>query len=642
MRAFRASLAFLFCSCVAILRGAPDPAWIATNEPYLEKLFDALDPDRPELHPALESWAAGERAAACAELVDYFRTRPPQLAGLAPTLAIRADLRRRADEFLAGRFDPLGKRVDLLRRADGGIDWDQRGPTQDKEFAWMLNRHLFFSDLLETHAETNDPRYASAVDGVVKDWIESNPYPNRLTFSSAWRALEVARRLLDAWGPYFDRLRDPAVLSDEALLLFLSSIPEHADALDEHASVWGGNHLVTEKIALALAGFLWPEFSAAEHWRENGTKIAIREILEQTYPDGAHTELSNHYHRVVLQTAQHLADLMELAGEAPPPEFAARLHNMWFYFLAVARPDGWGPLNNAADAEPNWALAQSTGAATAEIRRAVQSGTSQWFPWAGHAVFRDNWTERANWAFFDVGPAGTAHAHDDGLHLSVALEGRPFLVDAGRFTYRPGPWKDYFTGPASHNVLTLHGFARRPRPPRSVAPLPDPQVLADGTRLTQGEQWFDAQTAPLGRTWRQRRAVIHLPGAGFVVIDQMVGFGPVEITARWHFAPGLEREEIDSLMRVCSPQAPERTWMIGSPNPVGGWHSRQYGEKTANWELDERWKCEGPATLVWSIGQADVIDANVEEDLIHITSAGTHYTVTVRPETFVLVSASNE
>lgn len=624
---------------VATAAGAVDPDWIAAHEARMEGLFAALDGEQPALAPIVADWRAGRGRDACEGLVDYFRHRPDPLPGLAPTLELRADAVFRADAFLAGRYDPLGERVELATRSGGGLDWEQRGPTGDKEFAWMLNRLLFLTDLVPAARATGDPRYLAAVDRVLADWIQANPYPNRLSFSPAWRALEVARRLLDAWGPYFSTFCGSGQIADETLLLLLSSIPDHADALEEHASSWGGNHLVTEKAALALAGLQWPEFAGAARWRTDGAAIATREILAQTYPDGAYMELSNHYERVVLTNAQYLADLFTLAGQPVPDALRERLEAMWTHFAGVMKPDGWGPLNNAADREFNASLVEATArrlgrddwlyqATGGEEGTPPADPPERLFRWSGQAIFRDDWSSAGNWAFFDFGPRGTAHAHDDRLHLSVVLDGRDFLVDPGRYTYQPGVWKDFFTGPRAHNVATLEGYDRRAAPRAWTAPEGAFLLQSETASAVAGEQWFDAAHTPRGRVWRQRRVILFLRSEGLVVVDQLVGFGPVHATFRWHFAPGLEREDIRNRFHFAgNPVALEETWTLGSPNPVGGWTSPQYGEKHEAWQLDLRAALEGPRVFVWMIGTEPATAARVTQGVVELDAGDGHWRI---------------
>ena len=607
--------------------------WITENEKRLDRLFTQLDASHPDLSDCIRNWDTGERVKACQALVEYFRRRPVRLAGLEPTLTFPTNAVERADAFLEGQWDPLRQLQPIGRREDGGIDWNQRGRNNDKEFAWALNRQLFLADLLAAARETEDPVYLKQADTVLADWVRANPYPNRLTFSAPWRALEVARRLLEIWGPYFDELRAETALRDETLLLFLSSIPEHADALLEHASVWGGNHLVTEKTALVLAGLQWPEFRDAQTWRDEGIRAATGEIMSQTYPDGAYMELSNHYHLVVLRSAQHLAELISKSGSEPPAAFQQRLFAMWDYFAGVMKPDGSGPLNNAADREDNAAfvraIARRDGRADWLYQGSrTREGTApaethfRFFRWAGQAVFRDDWSPQSRWAFFDVGPYGSAHQHDDALHLSVYLEGRDFLVDAGRYTYQPGPWKDYFTGPIGHNVLTLKGYERRARPFKNLRAYPATAQRSAEFTILAGDQWFDATAEPKGRSWRQRRFVVHAIGKGFVIVDRLTGFGPAEASFHWHFAPSQERDGIDSQFFQWPAPSPATTrWTRGSEHPVRGWRSRQYGEIEAGWQRDDTWRIEGPTTVAWLIGFDELPTLVIEGHRVTITLA---------------------
>lgn len=47
----------------------------------------------------------------------------------------------------------------------------------------------------------------------------------------------------------------------------------------------------------------------------------------------------------------------------------------------------------------------------------------------------------------------SAHAHADALALFLASDGEVLLGDAGRYSYTPGPARDYFKSPAAHNTV---------------------------------------------------------------------------------------------------------------------------------------------------------------------------------------------
>src|SRR5690606_15235854 len=96
------------------------------------------------------------------------------------------------------------------------------------------------------------------------------------------------------------------------------------------------------------------------------------------------------------------------------------------------------------------------------------------YPWAGQLVMRSGYDVDAHWAFFDIGPWGTGHQHNDKLHLSVSAFGRDLLVDGGRFAYRGSladKFRRYAVGSASHNVVLIDGNGQDAGPRVAEAPV---------------------------------------------------------------------------------------------------------------------------------------------------------------------------
>src|SRR5690606_4065157 len=95
------------------------------------------------------------------------------------------------------------------------------------------------------------------------------------------------------------------------------------------------------------------------------------------------------------------------------------------------------------------------------------------------------WENGREWAFFDLGPFGSAHQHHDALHLSIWFDGVNFLSDSGRFSYQPGPWSSYFKGPEAHNVVLLDDSPPLPGPRVVKGPLKnDATISADHASFT--------------------------------------------------------------------------------------------------------------------------------------------------------------
>jgi len=77
---------------------------------------------------------------------------------------------------------------------------------------------------------------------------------------------------------------------------------------------------------------------------------------------------------------------------------------------------------------------------------------------AGFCVMRTDWTSQARYLFFDAGPFGGPHGHEDKLNIEVCAFGQPFIVDSGSYTYhRQDPFRTYFVGSSGHNTILVDG-----------------------------------------------------------------------------------------------------------------------------------------------------------------------------------------
>jgi hypothetical protein len=593
-------------------------AFLEDHWQRLDTLFRQLDPLHPSVGPIRADWEAGRALQAAAALDAYYAAKDFPLDMLDPA-AIPADLLEHADAAVAGRFLIIEEWETLARRPDGGPDWHDRGARRDKERAWMLNRHPFLPVLAEAYLRTGDRRYKEALNSLWRDWILHNPYPDRLTFSPPWRALEVARRILGAWVHAFYAA---AVIEPETRLLALCSILDHGDALREHASFWGGNHLITEKLALLTLSTAWPELAPAAQWRDYAIDRVSRQLRRQTYPDGSYMELSNHYQRVVLFNARYFLRLLAMhdSGFRDLP-VVETIERMWDFHAAVMRPDGHGPLSNASDQEhnasqvlsvwefhdrPDWLYIATSGA---QGRR--PTGTpSRLFPWAGQAILRSGWDRDAHWIYFDAGPYGTAHQHVDRFQVSASLNGEPLLVDTGRHTYQPGKWKDYFQGPEGHNVLLLDERPAQQGPRKVSRPLPVAFLSRDGVSFTAASSAFRPDgfagfslRGPVPWT----RAVL-LDHRGFaLILDHLVTFRDHALRANWHFAPGVSPETAGRALRLASPrQLLDRGALVGAEHPrPRGFFSPQYNRRVPITLLHFNGRIDRPTTLVWILQPPD-------------------------------------
>ncbi len=520
-----------------------------------------------------------------------------------------------ANLALADTFTLQGVQGIAPRRpVGGGFDWDHRGPRNDPEWSWFFNRHGYFTAAYQAYLRTHDDRYAEFIFATLDDWIVQHPDPGGLTFSAAWRPLEAARRILDSWTLIYLKLGNHPAFTPERRARFLTSIHAHGDQLRHHHALYG-NHRITEMLALAQLSLVFTQDHDSTEWLRYSLDELDRSYTHQVYPDGAHKELSAHYQRVVALNYQRLLTLLESAGKRDLADaWRPRVKRLWSYFTAIMRPDGGNPLNNDSDQEDVVALLRANAPELVGDKAAAlaKDAKTHWLPYAGQAVFRSHRGNSTLWAFFDTGPRGTDHDHADRLHFSASIGAREFLVDNGRYTYRPGPWRDYFAGPTGHNVVLLDGVGSDQGPRKVEAPDTLGRFFAlDHVDVAYGDASFASGGNPRAADWR--RIVVHLRGTGWIVVDRMVVFQPVTFTTLWHWHPSCDARPPDPVtgqvilntteslhLRVASSEA-GGAWSVarGESDPVQGWHSDRFNFKTAAACTLYTQRAAQPVTHVW-------------------------------------------
>ncbi len=540
------------------IKAAPQKATIMNNETTVEwvhatyperisGLFKQLDLDRKGLEAVKEAVEGNDHVAACRALLAYYRTGPSG-AWLRWTELPVPNVTRdaRGDAILEDTFTFYSQTDPVPRRPDGGLNWNHRGPSGDWEWTLALNRHHHLSHLLDAYRKTGHQAYAARIDAHLRDWIcFSLPYPARKNVGDLWRGLEISFRA-KAWAAIFHALQHDDSLSPAARLLLLTSLPEHA----HHLRHFHGdrNWLTMELSALGMIAAAWPEFKESTAWLEYASATLTRELSTQIYPDGVQDELTSHYHRVALSNFEQFAEICRGAGIPMPDAYAAGLENMWHYLAAAMRPSGHGPLNNDSDLDynrdrvlaaaktygrPDWTYIASNGT---EGKRPPY-GPSVFFPWAGQLVIRSGWNVEALWAFFDIGPWGTSHQHNDMLHLSLSAYGRDLLVDSGRFVYSGRNRRflfDYARHSRAHNVVVIDGSDQRPGPRRTTRPITgnDYHIAPEMTFARGVCDHFETDGHAM-----HTRVVLYLAPHLIVVADRIETDRPRQLEALWHWHP---------------------------------------------------------------------------------------------------------
>lgn len=585
----------------------------------MQYIFQNLNLDYPGLQEVKKAYESNNIPLACKNLLNYFGKSNRILKDLPP---VSQKSTTTADSILQDIYTFQNVSGKVPRLANGHLKWAHNGPEDDIEWAWALNRHYPTRDLLDAYAETGHPKYAQYIDQFTKDWITSSwPYPAVKSSTAMWRGLEVSFRV-KMWSQVFFGLWNTRLISPATQLLILSSLPEHAHyARNFHAQ---GNWLTMEISGLATVASSWPELKESKTWMDYSIKTMVASMKDQIYPDGVQTELTSSYHFVALSNFKLFADICRKNNVPLPEYYTKTLEDMYNYLAFTIRPDGFGLLNNDADLMNNrerilkaaseynrkdWEYIVSNGKSGAK----PNSGPSYFFPYAGQLISRSGFDVDAHYSFFDIGPWGSGHQHNDKLHLSVVAYGRDLLVDGGRFAYRgevANKFRKYAVGSASHNLILVDGKGQADGPKVTETPLAE-NLYAITPEYDYGSGIFEKFSGTEGQ-FSHTRSVVYVRGKFWVVADQLKTDRSRNIETLWHWHPAnqvqIEKSGIVATHNGRGNLAiiPVGTsdWKVtqvkGQETPtIQGWYSKEYNTFEPNPTSIFSRQLKSDDTFVW-------------------------------------------
>ena len=588
----------------------------------MKQMIQEFNLDYPGLETVRTAWGESNLAAACASLLDYYRnsSNAPHFRRQLPETSDRTSAG--SDTTLNNVFIIQNVRGQVPFGEDGHRDWYYKGPNNDREWAWLSNRHSQVNQVLNTYFETGNPKYAEYIDLFLRDFIiKSMPYPGEKGTESIWRGLEVAARA-KVWSRIFYNLLESPYLSPATRLLMLSSLPDHAHY---NRNFHGGNNWLTMEIsALATVATNFPEYKNSGAWLDYSIEAMTESMKEQVYADGVQTELTSHYHNVTFRNFELFRDICLQANKPLPDYFNNTIEAMYHYIATAMRPDGYRILNNDGDRgsdrelilegarmfhRPDWEYIATNGKSGVK----PSDGPSWFYPWAGQLISRSGYDPDAHWSFFDVGPWGSGHQHNDKMHISISAFGRDLLVDAGRFAYTgevAQKFRGYARGTEGHNSILIDGKGQKPDVLVADQPLSDSHFkVVPGFDYAWGS--FDKYANVEGRVVHNR-AVMYVRGKYWIVVDRIESDRPRKVDVLWHWHPKcVVRQDKGNIVRTENERGNLRVMPVGkskwdisfikgqeSPE-IQGWYSEEYNKYEPNTATIYSSKIKGNSVFVW-------------------------------------------
>lgn len=496
-----------------------------------------------------------------------------------------------ADEVAAGRFAQAGVTVEL------GIEPDWLGAELPEDEEWRIEWSKFYYGLNLAHAfcETGDHRYLRAWESLVASWISQVPV--------GCDSSDVAGRRIQNWiyawnlfasSPHF---RGLAAGLDERII---ASLTDQINHLRDHLTP-ERNHRTLELYALFIAALALPQINS--HGELLG--FAIRELhhnlLCDVRADGVHRESSTHYHMTALRSFVGARENARRFGLAMPAGYDERLERACEFAMHCHRPDGLIPALSDSDtgsyadvlklaatifSRPDFLYAATAGAEGTPPCRCYVS-----FADGGYYVQRSGWGDRSDsfrderFLIFDCGPLGDGgHGHYDLLNVEVAANGRPLIIDPGRYTYseQGENWRRWFKGTAAHNTVTVDGLDQtayrrgKPKGPLARGRFIE-RLSAPGLDVLAGEA-----VSPLYEAVHTRR-IFFIAGEYWLIADHLRGDWPHRFDLRFHLAPESQGQVViepsGSNVVACAPGLALVFDARHEVNVEPGWYAPAYGMK---------------------------------------------------------------
>ena len=432
-----------------------------------EKFFcESLDQNIPEMRKVKENYLAGDVAGAEHVLAEYVRrTLNPEIYfGLSSCKQRRLipddEIRTEAERIVDGWVSSCGF---AWHFEDGKIDWNSnKTPNNYCEWTWQLSRHPEFYTLADAYLRFGDERYADRYVDMLLSWIDQAECPESISGfrTLTWRTIEAGIRMLGSWQYAFHTFYRSPAMTDHAITMFLKSVREHAYRLRGFCT--GFNWLMMEMNGLMHIAVLYPFFAEAAEWRAFATDCLNEQLEIQIYEDGFQFELTTGYHNVVLSNFNGVNDLLLAYNVPMSARMKEQIYKLFMLNIKLMLPDFSLPDINDGTTKYQMGYGKSLEyfpddevfryAASERKEGKEPPFRSISLPYAGMTVFRTDWTKDAMWAFFDGGPFGKAHQHEDKLAFQLYAYGKNLLSDVGCYDYDTSLMRAFVLSTRAHST----------------------------------------------------------------------------------------------------------------------------------------------------------------------------------------------
>jgi len=379
------------------------------------------------------------------------------------------------------------------------------GKHGNAKVVWEVNRLQFLPLICIKYHQSKDIAHLEQFQEIIKSWIEANPYLMGVNWYSN---IEVNIRIIN-WFFCWEILQVNQLINENKKFrefveqIWLPLIELHAIHSFKYPSKFSSanNHLIAEASGWFIAGSYW-SFKQSSKWRKKGRQVLEHEIQKQHSKDGINREqaseyiqfitdfflisfvvaersgapFSNSYKLTLKKILFFIYYLMDLNGNVPyygddddgkVVSLSFESHNN-FQSLLTSGTVLFGDPRFKSRAEgfdlKNQLLFGKKGEEKFEsIPTPRSTSESKIYLEEGHFIVKKGKGQFETYLHVDMAPLGylsiAAHGHADALSFFLNVDGMPFIIDTGTYTYHSKPeWRQYFKGTLAHNTIRVDGL----------------------------------------------------------------------------------------------------------------------------------------------------------------------------------------
>jgi len=576
-----------------------------------QDILSKLDLSKPGLEQANQAKLSGDRAAALAELLKFYRDKYPLAAPSAKADPASYTMANHVVDhiFQWGPYEAAdyGQEIDW--------EWDPRG---DIEWVAAVYRFYWARPLADAYRTTRDEKYVTAFVELTTDWIAKHPLEKRdrrHPVYTSWRGfpwLDIQTGIrADVICKAFPVLVHGEEFTPEFLGMLLASLYDHQVKTEKLPMGVIHNKAIFEQRGFINVAYTFAEFADSRRWMELALERTRENFLAQTTSDGVQREWSFGYNMGVLRDAVDIMRRMEASGVSIPEDYRDRVRKMYDYVFAIATPELAGPMfgdasrsATASEDRTRLSLYSTLVEATellddpkyaARAKLAVEDlpeQTSWSFPEAGMYVLRDRWGPQQVYFALHCSPKGiSSHDQADNGTFELCAYGQWLMPDTGFYTYGHDPeGRRWHRQTSVHQTLTLDGRHS------SIA---GKHLLWKSTAQSDVVCVENASYEGLNH----RRTVWFVDRTFFVLLDEAIGDAAGTLDVHFQFAPGdVDMDTAKHRAVTCFPRANVLVWSDPAA-PITmeeeeGWYAWKYGHRKPRKALRFRHARSAPAAFL--------------------------------------------